>query len=64
MIVPVEDQNENNLENVDKELDAEDVHDVIEDESAGDMNEDDESNVVEDEGINDDRSNNVKEIDD
>ena len=64
VIVPVEDQNETNLENDDKELDAEDVHDVIENESLGDMNEDDESNVVEDKEINDDRSNNEKEIDD
>ena len=61
VIVPVEDQNENNYENDDKELDAEDIHDVIENKSEEDVNENDESNVVEE--INNDRSNNEKEID-
>ena len=66
VIVPVEDQNENenNYENDDKELDAEDIHDVIENKSEEDVNENDESNVVEDKEINNDRSNNEKEIDD
>ena len=54
VIVPVEDQNEINLENDEKELDAEDVHDGIENES----------NVVEDKEVNNDRSNDEKEIDD
>ena len=66
VIVPVEDQNENenNFENDDKELDAEEVHDVIENESGGNVNENDESNEVEDKEINDGRSNDEKEIDD
>ena len=64
VIVPVEDQNENenNFENDDKELDAEEVHDVIENESGGNVNENDESNEVEDKEINDGQSND--EIDD
>ena len=43
MIVPVEDQNKNNYENDDKELDAEDIHDVIENKSEEDVNENNES---------------------
>ena len=43
---------------------AEDIHDVIENKSEEDVNENDESNVVEDKEINNDRSNNEKEIDD
>ena len=55
VIVPVENQNENNLENYDNGLDAEDVCDVIENEPRGHMNEDDESKVVEDKEITDDQ---------
>ena len=64
VIVPVENQNENNLENYDNGLDAEDVCDVIENEPRVHMNEDDESKVVEDKEITDDQSNDKKEIDD